>query len=125
MKRLRMKNIVSDDRGEIFITNRGQLRLVLDKPSEQKGTATWIRGRRRTPLVRIPLDSIQKVETTTHDIDDKDGLLSAVLAGNQNVILHLRGPATASGLYGTQKRFQRLSLTVDDVQSFVEAVSGR
>jgi hypothetical protein len=74
---------------------------------------------------RIPLDSIREVETSTHDIEDKDGLLVAVLAGNQNVILHLSWPAAANGLYGMEKRFQRLSIAVDDVQAFVSALPGK
>jgi hypothetical protein len=65
------------------------------------------------------------VETTTHDIEDKDGLLAAVLMGNQNVVLHLKTPATADGLYGWAKEFNRISLTVDDLPAFVEAVTPR
>jgi hypothetical protein len=73
--------------------------------------------------VRFPIDQIEKVETTTHDIEDKQGLLSAVLMGNQNVILHLKSPASADGLYGWSKKFSRISLTVDDLPAFVEAVT--
>ena len=52
-------------------------------------------------------------------------LLSAVLIGNQNVILHLYGPAIARGLYGFERRFERLALAVDDVEGFLQAVSGQ
>lgn len=65
------------------------------------------------------------METTTLDIEDKDGLLSAVLMENQNAILHLNAPETADGLYGWTKEFTRVSLTVDDLPAFVEAVSPR
>jgi hypothetical protein len=73
--------------------------------------------------VRIPLQNIARVETTTHDIEDKDGLLAAPLIGNQNVVLHLGSPATAHGMYGFTKEFRRISLAVDDVPAFVEAVA--
>ena len=72
--------------------------------------------------VRIPLAWIERVETTTHDIEDKDGLLNAFLVPNQNVILHLDRPAKAQGLYGFEKRFRRLSLAVDDLPAFVTAL---
>ena len=71
---------------------------------------------------RFPLAWIAKVETTTHDIENKDGLLQAFLVPNQNVILHLDRPTTAAGLYGMEKEFQRLSLAVDDLPAFVDAI---
>jgi hypothetical protein len=50
VSRLRMRNIVYDSAGTIFSTTRGQLRLVLDKKA-----ATWIRGKKRTELVYLPI----------------------------------------------------------------------
>lgn len=52
MKRQRMKNIVSDSAGDIFSTPRGTLRLVLNKEPKE---ALWIRGKRRTKLIQLPL----------------------------------------------------------------------
>lgn len=71
---------------------------------------------------RFPLAWIKKVETTTHDIEAKEGLLQAFLIPNQNVILHLDRPATAAGLYGMEKEFRRLALAVDDLPAFVDAL---
>jgi hypothetical protein len=73
--------------------------------------------------VGFPLTWIARVETTTHDIEDTDGLLKAFLIPNQNVILHLDRPTTAAGLYGMEKRFRRLALAVDDLPAFVNALA--
>lgn len=51
LKLQRMKNIVSDSEGDIFSTDRGELRLVLSRDE-----AAWIRGRKRTKLLPVPVD---------------------------------------------------------------------
>jgi hypothetical protein len=71
----------------------------------------------------IALSAIERAEPNTLDIDDKDGLLAAPLVGNQDVILHLTAPHSAIGLYGFRKEFDRLALSVDDVQGFAQALS--
>ena len=71
---------------------------------------------------RIPLAWIARAETTTHDIEDKEGLVNGFLVPNQNVILHIDRPVTAYGLYGIEKKFQRLSLAMDDLPAFVKAL---
>ena len=73
---------------------------------------------------RFPVAWIERVETTTHDIEDKEGLLQAYLIPNQNVILHLDRPIVATGLYGMEKKVQRIALAMDDVPAFVEAIEG-
>ncbi len=71
----------------------------------------------------VPLERIESVERTTIDIEDRTGLLSAVLVGNQNVVLHLDGPVIASGLYGFTKEAERISLAVDDPDGLVTAIA--
>ena len=51
LKLQRMKNIVSDSEGDIFSTDKGELRLVLSRDE-----ATWIKGRQRTKLLPVPVD---------------------------------------------------------------------
>ncbi len=71
---------------------------------------------------RIPLAWIERAETTTHDIEDKDGLVNGFLVPNQNVVLHVDRPVTAHGLYGMKKEFRRLSLAMDDLPAFITAL---
>jgi hypothetical protein len=57
MKQLRMKNVVSDVMGEIFITQKGRLKLILDKgPGKEKSSATWISGEKKRELTRVPVN---------------------------------------------------------------------
>lgn len=56
MKQAKMKNIVSDSEGDIFITKSGELRLVLDK-SEQ----VWVKGKKQTKLVPLPIEDNAKM----------------------------------------------------------------
>ena len=51
MKPQKMTNVVSDSEGDIFATKTGSLRLILDKHE-----TTWVQGKRKTPLVTLPLD---------------------------------------------------------------------
>jgi hypothetical protein len=54
MKLLRMKNLVADEAGELYITADGRLRLVLDKTSGPPSfRATWIRGAKRQELTVV------------------------------------------------------------------------
>jgi hypothetical protein len=60
MKQVKMKNMVSDPRGEVFITKSGKLRMVLtnsmNNPKPEK--AVWLTGRKdrkRTDLIIVPL----------------------------------------------------------------------
>jgi membrane protein YdbS with pleckstrin-like domain len=71
----------------------------------------------------IPLSEIESVESTTFDIEDKDGLLNAVVIGNQNLIIHLENPRTAVGIYGFTKEFDRVAVTVDEPNRFATALS--
>jgi hypothetical protein len=50
LKPLKMTNVVADSEGDIFITRRGELRLVLDRSE-----AVWVSGKRRTQLKALPL----------------------------------------------------------------------
>ena len=68
--------------------------------------------------VLIPLHSIEKVIYTKRDIKSTDGLLKAVLVGNQNLIIELKEHRVAYGLYGFKKRFNRISLFIDDIKEF-------
>lgn len=50
MKLLKMKNIVEDSVGTIFATRKGDLRLI----SNTRDT-TWIRGKKKTQLINVPI----------------------------------------------------------------------
>jgi len=58
MKQLRMRNLVADDAGEIYITADGRLRLVLDRASEPPAwRATWVRGAKRQVLTVVDVEN--------------------------------------------------------------------
>ncbi len=48
---LKMVNVVSDSQGEVFATRAGDLRLVL-----ARNEATWVRKRKRTRLIPLPVE---------------------------------------------------------------------
>ena len=50
VRRQKMKDVISDSEGEVFSTRTGKLRLVVGKSN-----ALWIRGRRKTPLLWVPV----------------------------------------------------------------------
>jgi hypothetical protein len=50
-RELKMINVVSDSEGEVFATRTGELRLVLGK-----GEAAWIKGKKRTKLIPVPVE---------------------------------------------------------------------
>ncbi len=49
----KMKSLVTDSAGDIFSTKKGELRVVMNADS----TATWIRGKKRTSLVVLPVEA--------------------------------------------------------------------
>jgi hypothetical protein len=51
MKQQKMINVVSDSEGDIFATKSGSLRLILDKKE-----TLWVQGKKKTPLVSLPID---------------------------------------------------------------------
>ena len=59
LRQLRMKNVVSDVKGEIFTTNRGQLRLVPERSGAGDSGALWIAGKRNVKLVALPVSNPQ------------------------------------------------------------------
>ena len=50
-RKLKMVNVVSDSEGEVFATRAGDLRLVL-----ARNEATWVRGKKRTRLIPLPVE---------------------------------------------------------------------
>jgi hypothetical protein len=56
MKLQKMKNVVRDSAGDVFASKSGELRLVLDNKEGGKQEGTWVRGKKRTPLIVLPLD---------------------------------------------------------------------
>lgn len=70
----------------------------------------------------IPLSEIKSVESTTLDIEDKEGLLNAAVIGNQNLVIHLTKPHTAVGIYGFEKEFDRVAVAVDEPAKFAKAL---
>lgn len=71
----------------------------------------------------IPLSEIDGVEATTLDIEDKEGLLNAAVIGNQNLMMTLRSTHTATGIYGFEKEFRRLAITVDEPAKLMAALT--
>jgi len=67
LKRLRMRNLVADTRGEIFATDRGELRLLLDKDPKNLG-AVWIENKARTRLIWVPIASYQTRRLVYRDL---------------------------------------------------------
>jgi hypothetical protein len=57
MKQLRMRNMVSDPMGEVFITTDGQLKLVTEKRAMPPSKAVWVarRAKKKRQLTTIPL----------------------------------------------------------------------
>jgi len=53
LRPLKMKNVVSDASGEIFITLDGQLQLVFDRATDSKARAQWIARSRTTELTLV------------------------------------------------------------------------
>ena len=69
MKALRMKNVVSDASGEIFITPDGRLRLIVDKTEGNGRTsAQWIAAGKKTSLTLVPLESFRTVMMIFRDL---------------------------------------------------------
>jgi hypothetical protein len=73
----------------------------------------------------IAVNDISRVGVASADIGGNNGTLKAVLIGDANVVVELRQPHMAKGLYGITKRFQRIALAVDDVDGFTRAISSR
>jgi membrane protein YdbS with pleckstrin-like domain len=73
----------------------------------------------------IPLSEIEKVESTTFDIEDKEGLLNAAVIGNQNLLVTLKSTHAATGIYGFTKEFDRLAVTVDEPEKLIAVLMPR
>jgi len=58
MKSLPLTDVASDSAGEVFSTKSGDLRLVYDvtASSDKLPPAIWIKGEKRTELIRLDLD---------------------------------------------------------------------
>lgn len=68
MKELPLINIVSDSVGEIFASKKGELRYV-----QEKTTASWYRGEKKTELTTVPVEDNLTVIYT--DLGIYDGSL--------------------------------------------------
>jgi hypothetical protein len=51
MKELGLTNIVSDSKGQIFSSKKGELRFV-----QETDSATWIKNEKKTTLVNVPIE---------------------------------------------------------------------
>ena len=71
----------------------------------------------------IPLSEIDDIEATTFDIEDRDGLLNCVVIGNQNLVIRLKRPHTATGIYGFEREFDRIAIAVDEPALFSAALT--
>lgn len=71
---------------------------------------------------RIPLAEIDQVEAAGQEEDLGRGALKAMLIGQPNVIVRLRGEIEAIGWYGRTRRFDRAALGVDDPEGLREAL---
>jgi len=75
MRQLRMKNVVSDVKGEIFTTNRGQLRLIIPRGGTTgEGKGLWIAGKRRVNLTAIPVGDLRTRVMIYRDLGAYTGL---------------------------------------------------
>ncbi len=70
MKPLRMKNVVSDPSGEIFITPDGQLKLIIDRKTAdgKHSTAFWIAGGKKTELTLVEVESFRSLMMIFRDL---------------------------------------------------------
>ena len=57
MKQLPLKDMAVDSAGEVFSTKTGDLRLVVTNENNNKPSAQWIKGNRRTELVWLDIDA--------------------------------------------------------------------
>jgi hypothetical protein len=55
MKELPLTNIVSDSKGQIFASKRGELRFVIEE-DQPESKATWIKGEKKTELTNVPVE---------------------------------------------------------------------
>lgn len=56
LKQLALVDIASDSAGEVFSTKTGDLRLVNTTDDATKSGTTWVRGEKRTPLIKLDVD---------------------------------------------------------------------
>jgi hypothetical protein len=59
LKPLKMVNVVSDSKGDIFATKSGELRLVIPKEGQagpDERVPVWIKGKQKTPLTWVPIE---------------------------------------------------------------------
>jgi hypothetical protein len=57
MRRMKMRNVVADQRGEVFITGKGRLRLILGPADGSKAIeAYWISGKHKRKLVVLDVE---------------------------------------------------------------------
>lgn len=75
LKPLRMKNVVSDSSGEIFITPDGQLKLILDKSGgkSNRSTAHWISRGKKTELTLVEVETYNSVMMIFRDLGPYSG----------------------------------------------------
>ncbi|GAA4821082.1 hypothetical protein [Algivirga pacifica] len=76
--------------------------------------------------MRIPLDAIEKIETTSKRLEDEERSIEqfALLPGleSHNLILHFKTPQVVEKAYGIQKQCDILMLHIDQKEEFVKAV---
>jgi hypothetical protein len=57
LKPLKMTNVVSDSKGDIFATKSGELRLVIPKEGDEtERVPVWIQGKKKTSLTWVPIE---------------------------------------------------------------------
>jgi hypothetical protein len=67
LKPLKMTNVVSDSKGDIFATKTGELRLVIPREGEGGGderVPVWIAGKKKTSLTWVPIEDNGKLVYT-------------------------------------------------------------
>lgn len=73
----------------------------------------------------IPLRSIQEVELTNIESENRSDKLSTVLFGEHNVTIYLKETMTATGIYGITKKFRTITLYLDEENHFKELIEKR
>lgn len=72
--------------------------------------------------VHIPFEEIESVELRIPD-KEKEEFANFIVAGEANTVINLKSEATAKGLYGFKKTFNRLALNMDNRQDFQKQLS--
>ena len=73
--------------------------------------------------VCIPISNISRIEIGTDTKGNDKNYFKMVLIGSENVMIKLKTPVKASGLYGMSRTFSRLGLSIDNKEEFINLLN--